>query len=134
MLVISLMISGVSQAQSISDQVEVLKLCINLPEIQTILDNQPDKADNFVIMQHPTVLPENDFYDEKGRPVVFVSKDEATSGEYISYLYFQTFNITDSSCELLMFYDYNRNIKHKEKRLSIALQIVKEGKSWKIIQ
>jgi len=112
MLVISLMISGVSRAQSISDQVEVLKLCINLPEIQDKEAINKETNDDIYIMQHSVWFNPENFNDNLNQNLIFMEKDDIYSQNINSFFRFEKMDLAKNSGKII--YEFHKNQKSKD--------------------
>jgi hypothetical protein len=120
-----------SLAQSQTDQEAVLKLCIDLPEIQNLLPTDAHGDPQAVrIMQHAVYFDTNLSLAKFGRDVEFLSKDQIFSLQSDAFLRFDKFKVDFLTAEVAFDVDYNRNDLSNPKRVHVNLLLGKSGTEW----
>ena len=129
LMLISLSLWGQSQ----TDQEAVLKLCIDLREIQNLFPNDAYGQPQAVrVMQHAVSFDADLSLSKFGKDVEFLSKDQIINLRSEAFLRFDKFEVDYTSAEVAFDFDYNRNDLSNPKRLYVRLFLSNRGSEWTI--
>jgi len=138
-LFISLQSFAVSQDLKIekvyfsNDSTEVLKKCIELPQLQQYYPKQTNGTSNALkVMQHGVSFALSTNISHNGKSVLFLSKSQINENNEEAYFYFNEFVITGDKARVDFAFNYNFSNESKMQKVSLELQKISSG--WVISQ
>jgi hypothetical protein len=138
-LFISLQSFAVSQDLKIekvyfsNDSTEVLKKCIELPQLQQYYPKQTNgNSYALKIMQHGVSFSPSTNISYDGQSVLFLSKGQIKENNEDAYFYFHEFVITGEDARVE--FTYNYDVRSSLKMQVVSLQLKKNSTGWFISQ
>lgn len=121
-----------SLAQSQTDHEAVLKLCIDLPEIQNLFPTDAHgDPQSLRIMQHAVSFDANLSLVKFGRDVEFLSKDQIYNRNTIAFLRFDKLDISGSFAFVEFDFHFDQAVSDPNRNIvMISLSLAKQGTEW----
>lgn len=131
-LILILITTRTSMAQSRQDQTQILQKCIGLPELQKYFPLEADGNLKPLVINywHPVLFPTDLTLSQNGKNILFrlMSMESVKNGE--AYFLFNKFEILQGSSVVKFEYRYDNLIQPKV--LQVALGFIKSGEAWEM--
>jgi len=116
-----------------NDSTEVLKKCIELPQLQQYYPKQTNGTSYALkVMQHGVSFSLSTNISHNGKSVLFLSKSQINENNEEAYFYFNEFVITGDKARVDFAFNYNFSNEAKMQKVSLELQKISSG--WVISQ
>ena len=133
---IVLLVIGITMqlfAQSQNDQEQILKKCIDLPDLQHYYPLETNGGlKQLNIIQYPVSFPSEILLSKAGNNVNFLTMSEFSENKVKAYFMFRSLQIKGKAAVATLNYFYNC-IGESFKMLSIYVEFEKSGLSWNVI-
>lgn len=135
MLMMGLMMPGSVLAQQ-DDQAAILKMTINLPELQNYYPAAMDGTTKQVtIMQYPVSFPKDLAVSGNNTKVVFMERDEVTAKQVNAFFRFRSIESTPTKYTVYGHYFYNYDFTTKKSEIiEVRAEFEKKGADWKMVK
>lgn len=127
----SIVFSTVGQTRS--DQAIILKMCLDLPELQSYFSKDSEEGIEQITIGYwdPILFPTDLELTKNGKNVIFTRMSSLIERNDLVYILFLKFEIQEMNAKVS--YEYNYLSNNCNKKLLINLDLVNQKDTWKVL-
>lgn len=130
-IILFLFLSGWIFAQTQNDKQEVLQLCIDLPELQSLLvDESGQQLKQLVVMNNEFLQPEEISITKFGKSLGFADLETINDRELNQYIVFNSFEIKGNEAKV----HFQLASRNSSLWPWFELKMLNENGKWKIVE